>query len=106
MQSKILILFVGFLIGIAAEAHHPQMFRSWDDADKTLYRGDKVSLHLPEPHAAYYKGCKAIYLAGQAVDEDNLAWVLLQDCDFQKEFPQYGRLVTDIFSLRYLDRIK
>jgi hypothetical protein len=102
-QLMFLGIFFGLFLGIYLEAHHPQMFRSWDDSDKSLYRGDKVTLHLPEPHATFYKGCDVTYIAGQAETSDNVAFVLLQNCDVQKS-GEVQPFATDIFPLRYLDR--
>lgn len=78
------------------------MFRSWDEADSTLHRGDKVRLHLLGSDKFMYKNCDARFLASQAVDNDNVAWVLLQNCDGKRK----GSLTTEIFRLKDLERIK
>lgn len=98
--------FLGFLLGVFMTAHYPGFFRSWDSSDDTLYRGDKVSLHLKGKTAKFYKNCRATFLASQAVTDDNVAWVLLDHCDFQNYIPGTGPLTTEVFSLRDLDRIK
>jgi hypothetical protein len=104
----LLTSFAGMFLGIYLEAHYPQMFRSWDNSDSTLYRGDKVILHLDAykaPYNTFYKGCDTWFLASQAVTSDNLAWVLLKNCDFQKD-GLAEPIVTDTFRLRDLERIK
>lgn len=107
------VLLAGMLIGIYLQAHYPGMFRSWDDGNKILYRGDKVTLHFSQKHASFYRGCEAVFLASQKVTDDEVAWVLLKNCAFQKpnfdfpgQAPMFPPLTTDTFRLRDLDRAK
>lgn len=96
--------FVGFFLGIFVETSHPGIFRDGSDIH-TLYRGDKVSIHLPESHDAFYKNCQVIFIAAVSASEDNEAFVLLKNCDFMKnEGLPSDYTVTDIFPLRYLER--
>lgn len=103
----LLAVFVGFFLGIYLEAHHPQMFRSWDEADKRLYRGDKVRIvNLGSGRLAdFYKGCSATFITSQDLSYENIAWVLLTGCDFQKR-GVFKDPITDQFRLNTLERIK
>lgn len=96
-------LLIGILLGIYTETNYPQVFRYWyaESNDTRFYRGDKLKIKKP-----FYKGCDAVYLAGQALDEDNVAWILLKNCDFQKNSVIFPRLYTDILSLKYLEKLK
>jgi hypothetical protein len=103
--SALLMLFIGFMIGIYMQAQHPGFFRSWDENDKTLYRGDKVTITLNDNiQADFYKGCKATFISSVALSQDNVAWVLLTGCDKQLN-GEYPERVTAVFRLRELDRI-
>jgi hypothetical protein len=105
MGKLLLGLIIGFLMGISIEAKNPHSLRPWGD-DTALYRGDKVALHLPPQHATFYKNCKATFIASVAVSDDNLAFVLLTDCDFQKYDKSFDSITADVFPLRTLERIK
>lgn len=107
-MSKLGIGTAFFILGMLFQmAFHPD-FRRWDD-DDTLARGDKLAFthQLPDSSAQFYKNCDITFIAAQATGHDNVAFVLLKDCDFQKTYHQrVDNPAVDTFSIRYLKRLK
>lgn len=97
-------LLVAFVFGVIFQMIFHLSSRFWYDTT-TLERGDKVILHLPENHRAFYNNCQATFIASVAVSDGNDAFVLLRNCDFMKvKELNMGTYATDIFSMQYLER--
>jgi len=115
MKSLALIL-VGIVGGLVISTHFTKkqvscLFQSWYEAspycsDKYPERGDKMEIvNMPDSKRDYYEDCEVTYLAGQAEAQDNVAFVLLSGCYFQKEGFK-GDPVTDIISTKNLRKIQ
>lgn len=116
-SMKILaLLFLGIIIGLVISTYFTKrevscLFQSWYEpqsyvcSNKYMERGDKLKLNLKDEHASFYKNCEANYIAQQAIQDDNVVWVYLTKCDFQKE-GTFADPITDTFSLRDVEKIQ
>lgn len=81
-----LIFAIGVIVG-ERQRGKGTFFKSWYD-DKSLYYGEKVKVKegLETTHF-YNANCKKMSVIGlQAVDNSNLAWVLLERCVWSKDY--------------------
>lgn len=94
----ILGLFFGGILGILTLNQVQELNNS-----KELKRGDNVILLNDD---GFYKNCKITFIASQAIENENIAFVLLKDCDFQLNNIVQQNPTTDMFLLKDLQRIK
>ena len=76
---------------------------------ENMIRGDKVTLDIQDPDSqAFYAGCEATFIASQAIQNDNIAFILLKNCSFQSESDPYKfpNPTVDMFPLKEIKRIK
>lgn len=73
--------------------------------NKELKRGDKITIdesYIPE----FYKNCNVTFIASQKLEHGEVGFLLFQDCDIQKQYPQiFGKLYVDKIDIRYIKKV-
>lgn len=96
------LICVGFVVGVmVGERTKGSFFRPWFD-DSRIYVGDKVRFRKHSRFAEDYNTCgKMTVLGFQAITNENVAWILAENCS---AFPNAQMVDTDVVPVDELEK--